>query len=220
MSSHHFVKENQEPALIIANGQSCESDLLNQLLEWSPLVVVLDGAVNRVLNLGIKFDVLLGDFDRIENNEQRFSEQSDIEVIHTPDQNKTDLEKAIEFLIERGQKAVNIVWATGLRMDHTFNNIITLAKYSDRIGCVLLDNYSRIFVLPKRFSKYYVKGQVLSLFPLGLVNGITTTGLLYNLQNESLALPERTGSSNECAATGTIEISYDEGFLVLMECKD
>jgi thiamine pyrophosphokinase len=220
MSSHHFVKENQEPALIIANGQSCESDLLNQLLEWSPLVVVLDGAVNRVLDLGIKFDVLLGDFDRIENNEKRFSEQSDIEVIHTPDQNKTDLEKAIEFLIERGQKAVNIVWATGLRMDHTFNNIITLAKYSDRIGCVLLDNYSRIFVLPKRFSKYYVKGQVLSLFPLGLVNGITTTGLLYNLQNESLTLPERTGSSNECAATGTIEISYDEGFLVLMECKD
>lgn len=102
MSSHHFVKENQEPALIRANGQSCESDLLNQLLEWSPLVVVLDGAVNRVLDLGIKFDVLLGDFDRMENNEQHFNQQADIEVIHTPDQNKTDLEKAIEFLIERG----------------------------------------------------------------------------------------------------------------------
>jgi len=220
MSSHHFVKENQEPALIIANGQSCEIDLLNQLLEWSPLVIVLDGAINRVIDLGIKFDVLLGDFDHIENNQQLLSEQSDIKIIHTPDQNKTDLEKAIEFLIQKGQKAVNIVWATGLRMDHTFNNIITLAKYTEQISCVMLDNYSRIFVLPKRFIKYYVKGQVLSLFPLGDVSNITTQGLLYNLNNESLTLPQRTGSSNECIETGTIEISYKNGFLVLMECTD
>jgi len=44
MSSHHIVREKQEPALIIANGEACSTELLNQLLEWSPFVVVLDGA--------------------------------------------------------------------------------------------------------------------------------------------------------------------------------
>ncbi|HYG16495.1 MAG TPA: thiamine diphosphokinase, partial [Bacteroidia bacterium] len=41
MSSHHFVKEKQEPALIIANGEACSRELLGQLLEWQPTVMVL-----------------------------------------------------------------------------------------------------------------------------------------------------------------------------------
>ena len=64
MSSHHIVRDDQEPALIIANGASCSQELLGQLLEWSPLVIVLDSAIERVLEIGIKVDVLLGDFDR------------------------------------------------------------------------------------------------------------------------------------------------------------
>jgi thiamine pyrophosphokinase len=36
---------------------------LGQLLEWSPLVVVLDSAMVRVMELDIKVDTL-GDFDR------------------------------------------------------------------------------------------------------------------------------------------------------------
>ena len=61
MSSHHIVRDDQEPALIIANGACCQPDLLGQLLEWSPLVVVLDSAIERVMELDIKVDVLLGD---------------------------------------------------------------------------------------------------------------------------------------------------------------
>ena len=63
MSSHHIVRDDQEPALIIANGAACSEELLGQLLEWSPLVIVLDSAIERVIKLGIKIDVLLGDFD-------------------------------------------------------------------------------------------------------------------------------------------------------------
>ena len=37
MSSHHIVRDDQEPALIITNGASCsEEELIGQLLEWSP----------------------------------------------------------------------------------------------------------------------------------------------------------------------------------------
>ena len=45
MSSHHVVRDLQEPALIIANGEACSETLLGELLEWSPYVVVLDGAI-------------------------------------------------------------------------------------------------------------------------------------------------------------------------------
>ena len=63
MSSHHIVRDDQEPALIIANGEACSDDLLDQLMEWSPFVLVLDGAIHRVLEKQIKFDAWLGDFD-------------------------------------------------------------------------------------------------------------------------------------------------------------
>ena len=68
MSSHHIIRDKQEPALIIANGEECTMDLLEQLLEWSPTVVVLDGAIERVISLGIKVDVWLGDFDHSEKH--------------------------------------------------------------------------------------------------------------------------------------------------------
>ena len=57
MSSHHVIRDKQEPALIIANGEACSEELLGQLLEWSPFVVVLDSAIHRVLDLGIKATV-------------------------------------------------------------------------------------------------------------------------------------------------------------------
>ena len=97
MSSHHIVRDDQEPALIIANGASCSEELLGQLLEWSPYVIVLDSAIERVIHLGIKIDVILGDFDRDFNPYTYLNEQFPLEIIHTPDQNKTDLEKSIRF---------------------------------------------------------------------------------------------------------------------------
>lgn len=123
MSSHHVVKEKQEPALIIANGAECEWDLMGQVLEWSPFIIVLDGAVKRVLELGLHFDAVLGDFDSFSDlNSLKFA-RPELEIIHAPDQSKTDLEKAMDFLIAKEFPAVNILWATGKRTDHTFNNI-------------------------------------------------------------------------------------------------
>ena len=154
MSSHHIVRDDQEPALIIANGAACQSELLGQLLEWSPLVVVLDSAIERVMELDIKVDILLGDFDRNFNPELYKTKQFPIEIIHTPDQDKTDLEKAFDYLISRNITAVNVVWATGKRADHTITNITNIIRYRDTLKIVILDDHSKIFLLPKKFEKW------------------------------------------------------------------
>jgi thiamine pyrophosphokinase len=220
MSSHHIVREQQEPALIIANGEACQPDLLHQLLEWSPYIVVLDGALERVLSLGIKIDVVLGDFDRNFDPHQALTQQPHIQIVHTPDQNKTDLEKAIDYLIEHGHQAANIVWATGRRADHTITNITNLVRYRHRIKLNLIDSHSRIYPLPNSFQKWYAQGTVLSLIPIGEVGGIHTQGLVYNLQHEALSLGFRSGNSNAAAADGIVTISYQTGHLLLMECWD
>jgi thiamine pyrophosphokinase len=223
MSSHHIVREKQEPALIIANGESCSTELLGQLLEWSPFVVVLDSAIHRVMSLGIKIDVLLGDFDREINLDEIKQNQYPIEIIHTPDQDKTDLEKAFDFLIERGFPAVNVVWATGRRADHSITNITNIVRYKSKLQIVMIDNFSVIYPLlpaPFVFKKWYAKGSPISLIPIVNATNIRTKNLLYNLDNEQLTLGYRSGNSNEVLNDGIVSISYESGDLLLMECHD
>lgn len=220
MSSHHIVKEKQEPALIIANGEACSQELLGQLLEWSPYIVVLDHAIYRVLDLGIKIDAWLGDFDIDHNFEAVRALQDPLEIVNTPDQEHPDLEKAIIFLIERGFPAANIVWATGRRADHAITNITNLVKYKNDIKLVMLDDYSKIFPLTGTFEKWYVAGTPVSLIPVGEVKGIKTSGLKYNLNDESLVMGYRTGSSNEAESDGMVRVSASEGDLLIMECWD
>lgn len=220
MSSHHIVREKQEPALLIANGEGCSFELLGQLLEWSPFVLVLDHAIHRVLELGIKVDALLGDFDRDIDLEELQASQYPLEIVEAPDQDKTDLEKGIEFLIERGFPAVNIVWATGRRADHSLTNMTNIVRYKSQIKIVMLDDYSKIFPLVDTFEKWYEKGTPISLIPVGLVEGITTEGLKYNLQDDFLKLGYRSGNSNEAAMDGFVKIMAQTGDLLIMECWD
>lgn len=220
MSSHHIVRDDQEPALIIANGAACQPELLGQLLEWSPLVVVLDSAIERVSALDIKIDVLLGDFDRDFNPEDYKTSQYPLEIVHTPDQNKTDLEKALDYLIDRKIPAVNIVWATGRRADHTITNLTNIVRYRNLMKIVILDDHSKIFLLPNKFEKWYTAGTPISLIPIGVVTGIQSQNLVYPLRNDTLTMGYRTGSSNAVASDGLVIIEHTEGDLLLMECQD
>ena len=220
MSSHHIVRDDQEPALIIANGASCNEELLGQLLEWSPLVIVLDSAIERVIKLNIKVDVLLGDFDRDFNTNEFIQSQYPIEVVYTPDQNKTDLEKAFDYLIERKIPAVNVVWATGKRADHTITNLTNITRYRNLLKIVILDDNSKVFLLPKKFEKWYTANTPISLIPIGHVTGIHSKNLFYPLNNDSLTIGYRTGSSNHVTQDGIVTIEHAEGDLLMMECMD
>jgi thiamine pyrophosphokinase len=220
MSSHHIVRDDQEPALIIANGASCNPELLGQLLEWSPLVIVLDSAMERVLKLGIKVDVLLGDFDRDFDPNYYKEKQYPLEIVHTPDQNKTDLEKAFDYLVERKIPAVNVVWATGKRADHTITNITNISRYRDLLNIVVHDDHSKVFLLPKKFEKWYPANTTISLIPIGHVTGIHSQNLYYPLKDDSLTIGYKTGSSNHVKEDGIVIIEHNQGDLLLMECWD
>lgn len=219
MSSHHIVRDDQEPALIIANGESCSDELLGQLLEWSPVVIVLDSAIDRVLAKNIKIDVHLGDFDQ-DSHLRAHQSQFPIEVVHAPDQNKTDLEKAFDYLITRNFTAVNVVWATGRRTDHTISNLTNIVRYREQLKIVILDDYSKVFLLPHHFQKWYPAKTKLSLIPVGTVGNVSSLNLYYPLKNDTLTLGYRTGSSNHVAEDGIVAIEYTSGDLLLMECQD
>ncbi|HLS96623.1 MAG TPA: hypothetical protein VK017_13770 [Sphingobacterium sp.] len=58
MSSHHIVRENQEPALLVAAVGVLDSEQMGQLLEWSPTILADDQTVDFLLAEQIKVDIV------------------------------------------------------------------------------------------------------------------------------------------------------------------
>ncbi len=70
MSSHHFVKEQQEPAVFILNPSGINFESVASLLEWSPTLLVDQESVDLVLSWGIKIDVVLATSSYQEENKK------------------------------------------------------------------------------------------------------------------------------------------------------
>ncbi len=117
MSSHHFVKEGQEPALLIFDALSLA--LAEPLLEWAPLVIVADTVLTTVLSWGIKVDVALVQEDLIEEMKAELIDQFPVEIATYHHQIEV-LSTALNFLVNRKQSAVNIIAETS---DSLFDEI-------------------------------------------------------------------------------------------------
>jgi len=59
MSSHHIVRDNQEPALLFLDSENCNNEILNQLLEWSPFIIATDDSSAFLKARDVKPDFIL-----------------------------------------------------------------------------------------------------------------------------------------------------------------
>ena len=79
MSSHHFVKDGQEPSVWVMDIHY-DSEVLGSLLEWCPLLYVCEPAIEKVLSEGIKIDVTLVSHANATWARQQLEHQFPIEV--------------------------------------------------------------------------------------------------------------------------------------------
>ncbi|ADY53649.1 thiamine pyrophosphokinase [Pseudopedobacter saltans DSM 12145] len=147
MSSHHIIREKQEPALIIADIQGFDLENLGQLLEWSPTVIVFKNDVEKIHSLGLKMDIIVAEKD----NSAVFQEHTK----HIEASEESFLDASLLFLIQEGYSAVNII--TG------HFDIDALSKYIEKIDIVLLKNSERAFVVRSGFSKWKSAGETITV---------------------------------------------------------
>lgn len=107
MSSHHFVKEQQEPALLILDTKGFSYETIASLLEWSPTVLVAQEAVLTVISWGIKIDLILAQMDFQKSNYHLLEEQYPIKFLNVA--NNEFLEQGLQYLIATKHSAVNII---------------------------------------------------------------------------------------------------------------
>jgi hypothetical protein len=153
MSSHHFVKEGQEPALFIAEASSFNA--IAPLLEWAPLVMVLDSTLDSVLSWGVKIDVLLVASDNVENLKAIILEQMPVTVL-VYNKGQDPILFGLQKLI-KDQKVVHIA----LHASHDiFQKVLSFTK---QINIVLLDNDIRWVLVNETFQKWLPAKSILHI---------------------------------------------------------
>lgn len=158
MSSHHIVREKQEPALLVLGLDNFDEELLGQLLEWSPTVITTPRTAEKLNSLGIKIDWIITD-------NASGVEQSDVKIMAANGNNP--LEVAMEYLAGHGYPSVNIITD-----ELNLNNYL---PYTNQINLVIFNDGKRIFPIAPGFSKWKLAGEVIEI--LSTVADIQSAGL-------------------------------------------
>lgn len=106
MSSHHIVREDQEPALLILNAHAIPFNKIQELLEWMPTVLVAKSEIETVLSWGIKVDVLFAPTPEEKDWEVKLVDQFPIKIIPLASDEDT-LTRAFNFIRSSNAKAIN-----------------------------------------------------------------------------------------------------------------
>ena len=166
---------------VILNGQMpTDKTIINQMIN-SDYIIAVDGSANKLFDLEIIPDVIIGDLDSLENINNK-----NIELVETPDQNKTDFRKTLEWCIEKNILNISIFGISGESEDHFLGNYYTLSDFGEKISWKAFTDFSVISPCEgnKKFESF--NGQKVSLFCMKGSSTVNSENLEYPLQSYHL----------------------------------
>ena len=172
------VKKNVS---VILNCQMpTDHAIINQITN-SDYIIAVDGSANKLFDLEIIPDVIIGDLDSLQNINNK-----NIELVKTPNQNKTDFRKTLEWCIEKNILNISIFGISGESEDHFLGNYYTLSDFDEKISWKAFTDFSVISPCMgnKKFESF--KGQKVSLFCMKGSSTVNSENLEYPLQSYHL----------------------------------
>jgi hypothetical protein len=147
MSSHHFVKEQQEPAVFILDTAELNFDAVSPLLEWVPTVLVAQGCLDQVLSWGIKIDVILATAEFQAANLHLLEEQYPVKFLTTSPDNT--LNEGLQYLLATKHAAAHLVGISHLKS-------LDLEKELELFDLTILDSGWKYYpVKTGNFKKWF-----------------------------------------------------------------
>ena len=172
---------NKKNVSVILNGQMPTDDnIINQITN-SDYIIAVDGSANKLFDLEIVPDIIIGDLDSLQNINNK-----NIELVKTPNQNKTDFRKTLEWCIEKNILNISIFGISGESEDHFLGNYYTLSDFGEKISWKAFTDFSVISPCMgnKKFESF--KGQKVSLFCMKGSSTVNSENLEYPLQSYHL----------------------------------
>ena len=200
-----FLKKKKEKVLCIAADRGLEFCSQNQILpDWA-----------------------VGDFDSVsEKVLKEFEQEKELKWKKLrPEKDDSDTQSAVNLAIELGSRKIEILGATGSRVDHIMANLGLLAYGCQKgISISLADDHNYISVLcspgtvlmrEEQFGRY------VSFFPIGGdVKDLTLRGFKYPLNHYHLTVFDSGLTiSNEIADEKAV-VEFGSGMMLMIMSKD
>ena len=212
--------------LIVAGGTVDEQFAVDIIKNGGyEVIIAVDAGMDFFYKSRIMPDVIVGDFDSVEQEALEFfqgQEQMDIHRLN-PEKDDTDTEYALRFAIGRGATKITVLGGTGSRLDHVIGNVVLLGVGLEKnVSIELLDTHNKIKMVNSNLSirKDERFGKYLSVIPItGKVDGVTITGVKYPLDNYDMHGFNTLGISNEIV-DDEAAITVRNGIVLVVESRD
>jgi len=209
-------------ALIFANGEYSHPERFPDK-PGENLVIAADGGSRHCADLKLTPDFLIGDLDSTDPDLVEYWRSLGVIVLEYPqDKDQTDLELALLFAQEKKVEEILIYGALGGRLDMTLGNLILLAHPEIHTPTKLIHGMEEIQLLRSGESLTIQgnPGDTVSLIPLHTTTSrVSTVGLKYGLNSESLEYGYTRGISNSLVAD-LAEIKLESGLMAVVQIRD
>ena len=207
-----------EHTLIFTGGDAPHANVHPHLPDGA-LIIAADSGYEHAVQSGQIPHLLVGDMDSISPSHLADARTRDIEIIEfASEKDLTDTEIALSAAIERGSTAITIVSGGGDRFDHILGMLHSLASFSALAQTTVFIGTARITFLAAGTSCTIaaVENDTISLIPLGGDVVVTTTGLQWNLTDDTLEAFASRGVSNR-ATNSAVSIRSSAGTLAIVQ---
>lgn len=190
-------------------------EFLRDEAEKGDLLVGVDSGANRLMEIGLVPDLLIGDMDSIKPEVLGWCEKMGSEIItFLPEKDETDTELALKTVLKRNIDEAVLLTATGNRPDHFYGTLIIMYQYSESMDIQIRKQDLRIgFINGKRVLNA-APGETWSFMPFGEELPIVSLkGFKYGLDRKLLTYERPLGISNIVIAEEP-EITVDKGTVV------
>lgn len=186
-------------------------------------IIGVDKGLEYLYELELIPNMIIGDFDSANKQViEYYNKNSKAEFRNfVSEKDETDTHLAVLEAIKVGSSEIDIIGGIGSRIDHTLANIhILMIPVKEGINCRLINKNNIIRLINSSVSIEKNNYKYISLIPLtSEVEGITTNGLKYELNNYNMNKGISIGVSNEFIQN-VAHISIRKGILIVINSRD
>ena len=205
-------------ALLVMGGVPPSAESLLWHKEEADVSIAVDSGWLSFIDAGIFPDVLVGDLDSWGGEDIRNEIPQEVEVIEEANQDRTDFQKALDYLRKYPDiTEIIILGGLGNRTDHLFTNFLIVCSVDSEL-VIIFDSEKEWIRRVTSNTKLKIIGQegaTVSLLPITSCSSVKTAGLKWEVDNQVLSGAGSFSQSNLCISN-EVWISVQSGSLLVI----
>ena len=177
-------------------------------------LLAADGGANHLARLGLKPTAVVGDLDSVSPETRAWLGENC--MVDRPDQDRTDLDKALEYAFdELGIRNLTVLAALGGRTDHDLGNLGLLARLAMGEHLIFEAADQTVLAVDYEISLAANPGESWSFWTFDATVRVTVEGVRWPIENATIDAGNRPSISNE-AVDDHIRVRATGGSVVVM----